>query len=78
MLFSVTLAYKMSSGKRGRALIINIENFLGANALQLRRKGSSMDVKNLKYMFQSLDFELAEVQENLTAKVREGEHTPHF
>ena len=51
----------MSSGKRGRALIINIENFLGANAMQLRRKGSSMDVKNLKYMLQSLGFELAEV-----------------
>lgn len=59
----------MSEGIRGRALIINIENFNGENPLQLRRKGSGIDVENLEYMLRSLGFEIAQVVEDANAKV---------
>lgn len=59
----------MSKRTRGRALIINIERFDGPNALDLTRNGSSMDVKNLKYMLNQFGFEL-HVVENLDAQVR--------
>ena len=67
--FPIKQTYVMSRGVRGRASIINIENLNGRNALQLRRKGSCIDVKNLKYMLHSLGFEIAKVVENANAKV---------
>lgn len=59
----------MSKTTRGRALIINIERFNGPDALDLTRDGSSMDVKNLKFMLAQFGFELAPVKENLDAQV---------
>lgn len=59
----------MSKDKRGRALIINIERFNGPNALDITRHGSRVDVQNLSLMLEAFKFELAPVQENLTAQV---------
>jgi len=46
---------------RGRVLIINMEKFNGNGFND--RHGSSMDVYNLCYMFKSLGFENAELED---------------
>lgn len=58
----------MSKGRRGKALIINIERFNGLNALDLTREGSCIDVMNLKFMLKQFNFDI-EVKENLKAQV---------
>lgn len=55
----------MSSPIRGRALVINNENFQGTCG---KREGSGVDVTNLEGLLTSLSFELT-VATDLTAEV---------
>ena len=54
---------------RGRALIINMENFSGWNGKSLHRKGSDKDVNAMKQMLEAFKFEV-EISQDLTAEVR--------
>lgn len=65
----ISQVYKMQTHIPGRAMVINVENFNGPNALGLRRKGSGLDVKNIHYMLKSFGFEIATETEDLTAAV---------
>ena len=53
----------MSEGVRGRALIININNF---NHPDLERKGSEEDYKNLQRLFKDLRFHIVKTRNDLT------------
>ena len=53
----------MSEGVRGRALIININNF---NHPDLERKGSEEDYKNLVRLFKDLRFHIVKTRNDLT------------
>jgi len=52
--------------KRGRALIINNENF--SERPDLQRKGSSADVKNMANVMKAFKFEVL-IRQNLKAEV---------
>ena len=53
----------MSEGVRGRALIININNF---NHPDQERKGSEEDYKNLVRLFKDLKFDIVKTRNDLT------------
>ena len=53
----------MTDGVRGRALIININNF---SHPELERKGSEEDYKNLHRLFKDLRFDIVKTRKDLT------------
>lgn len=58
----------MSRPIRGRALIINIENFSGKKGKSLQRKGSTEDVYNMRQMLDAFKFDV-DVKQDITAQV---------
>lgn len=58
----------MSRPIRGRALIINIENFSGKQGKSLQRKGSTEDVYNMRQMLDAFKFDV-DVKQDITAQV---------
>jgi len=58
----------MSDPVRGRAMIINIENFYkdGRHLPKLTREGSYLDYQNIRRLFQDMAFDIVKKDEEMS------------
>lgn len=60
----------MNHQNRGIAIIINVLNFMGKNNAKLKRKGSENDVRRLKKVLKTLNFEIHLLEDKKKSEIK--------